>query len=49
MACYDIVVDSEWTIDLRMICNLIMSCYDTVVTSQLIQWFVTLEWLVMRL
>ena len=39
MACYDIVVDYEWMIDLMVICNLVMNCYDIVVDSQ---WIVDL-------
>ena len=31
MTCYDIVVDSEWTLTYLTICNLKMNCYNIVV------------------
>ena len=34
MACYDIVVDYLWTIDLMIICYLRIACYDIVKDSK---------------
>ena len=34
MTCYDIVVDSKWTVDLIMTSNCRIACYDIVKDSE---------------
>ena len=48
MACYDIVVDSKWPLTYLMVCNLRIACTWFRVNYWLLQWFITLKWLIMR-
>ena len=40
MTCYDVVVDSKWTLSYLAICNLKMASYDVVIDFKwTIDWF----------